>query len=455
MSNRINEYAQFLMEGGVLENLPHPISDIDKGLYALCVNGVGLEKKAEGFYRCVLNSDSGGQNFFGGFYDLGSHRIQSVKLKTRFKITGSELPTKIDLRLFASNTSARSVVSTSEDYFSVQEVLKNQAVSGTIYTYEHTFPATSNPTGNAVKNLNAFRYLKPFVALHKSNGSDAQRTIKHSVEVYEMTLEIDGVIYDITDTVMDLNGGVGSKIEYVCTSLSSESVRLRKLPYFGKTIACLGDSITWGVDGAGDGSTRIVNPWVSQLSDLCGFKNIRNNGISSSTVATNSKVAEWTKDRNPMVDRVAGLDGEADVVIFKGGINDFWLNVPLGTFNPESTTTETYYDGLNKVFKDLKTKYPNAIIVAMTHLDYKGKDAYAGYGETGNGNKDTLDEFRQAVRDVAKHYGINVFELQQAVGFSALNDEDYKAYIPDGLHPNQPAADKMAIVIAEYLNSLA
>lgn len=209
------------------------------------------------------------------------------------------------------------------------------------------------------------------------------------------------------------------------------------LPWEGKVCNCLGDSITYGYD-PDDPSGRLDNPWPSQLERLCGFSKVNNYGISGDTVAK-------FEGKNSMSKRYVDME-QADVIIFKGGVNDFSLDVPLGTFDPNSTDTTNYYGALNVIFKGLLVKYPTSSIMVMTQLDWINGDI-----PNANGNK--LEEFREAVREVAKYYCIPVFELALEAGFTPKIEGQKTALIPDGLHPNQAGVNIMARKISKYVNN--
>ena len=462
MSRRI-QYLEFLEKGGDINKLPAPVAPEDEFLYNACLYGLGLEKKPQGFYRCILNSGGSAQNFFGGFYDLGEGRkVTSVKVRFRFTLRNvvgtTEIPAKIGVRLFANNQKGKSKVDVRDgnttpeaDYWAHQNLYETANVQeNKEYIAEHTFGATGNH-----KNLSDFRYLKVFVTLDKTTQV---LTTKHAVDVHEISLEIDGVLYDITDTIYDFGAQAESKITYVRTDMPLSAVARRRAPWFGKTVVGFGDSITWGYTPGVQTPTQLGNTWVEQLKDYCGFLNARNNGISSSTVAEKSTdVTNWDRDRNPMTKRVASLDANADVVIFMGGVNDHTQNIQIGDLDSATNKNkDTYFGALNVLFEELKKKYSNKLIVSMTPMDYVASDSAPHIVEGKNTNGNTVADFRNAMKVACEHHGIYLLDLHSKVGFNANNVEDVKYFHEqDRLHPNQAGVDKMALVIAEELNKLA
>ena len=392
------------------------------------------------YAKALLCSGSNSINYASGILDLVDKRIESAKVifKFRLKNNGTEKPLSIGAKLFANNSDNREDIS---EYCAVYNNLVATPEYDKTYVVTCNYIATSNS-----KNLNEYRYLKPFLVLNKTTASV---NTTHAVDVYEVSIEIGEKLYNITNTVQDYHPYPTSKVDILTKDkyfvfrdeferIVSEISKTR-LPWYGKVCNCIGDSITYGLD-PNSPSERLVNPYPSQLRDLCGFVTVNNYGISSSTVATKSSDSNWNAQRNPMVLRYKQMV-DADVITFLGGINDFWLNVPLGTLG--STDTDTFYGALNVLFRGLVTKYPTKPILAMTILDYKNAT---------NGNGNTLVQFRQAVKDVCAYYSIPVFDLGIEVGFSTRVESQVTALIPDKLHPNQSGVDIMARKISKCIN---
>jgi lysophospholipase L1-like esterase len=210
-------------------------------------------------------------------------------------------------------------------------------------------------------------------------------------------------------------------------------------PYYGKTLNCLGDSITFGFDPNNNGK-QMSNTWVSQVGNILGFSNINNYGISSTTIATKTSDTNWINDRKPMALRYINMV-DADVIGCLGGINDFCLGVPLGTF--DSRDTNTFYGALHILYKGLVEKYPTKKIFIMTCLYYIGA----------NPNGVTLDQWTEAQRQVANYYSIPLLDLFKYSGISArVTNQTF--LIPDGLHPSQDGANILAKKIANFIRTL-
>lgn len=71
----------------------------------------------------------------------------------------------------------------------------------------------------------------------------------------------------------------------------------------------------------------------------------------------------------------------------------------------------------------------------------------------GDGSKSvpskTLEEYRYAIRTIAKNYGITVLDLKDKIGRAENNP-----LIADGLHPNDKGHYRLAELLADYFKAL-
>jgi lysophospholipase L1-like esterase len=89
----------------------------------------------------------------------------------------------------------------------------------------------------------------------------------------------------------------------------------------GKTIACFGDSTTWGDNGTGKGGPAIS--WTSHMAELTGAAKVLNFGVKGSRIGVKA-------DRDDsFVERFGEHDLTSDVICLFGGVNDFCRNVPV------------------------------------------------------------------------------------------------------------------------------
>ena len=445
MSRRI-EYLTFIERGGDISKLPYPSAPEDEFLYKACLYGTGLEK-ARSFYSCKIdNTGSGPQNFIGGFLDLKGDIATTVKVKATVKVrqeSGFEIPTKIGLRLFANNDPIREGLGGGYNT-NADELVPTPAVN-TTYTIEHVF------TGG---NLNTCRYLKPFISLSRTEGQNH----KHFIEVHELLAEVNNVVYDLTDTIFNFQEGPSSDFRYMLSQIPLDAVARKRGPFFGKKLACLGDSITNGMNP--EGGAALAFPWRLALRDKCGFLNVKNYGANGRRISSN--VSDQIKS---FINTVADMDANVDAVTVMGGINDFAQGLPLGEFKAVKPTdsagygTTTFYGAVQTLYEALKAKYTDIPVIVINMLNGNNGAAETNGAKFGAAKLNVtvpegMEMYREAIRTCARHYGFPCLELQDVVGFDVFNPEDKATYVPDDLHPNQLGHNLMAEAIGNFINSL-
>lgn len=441
MSSRRENYLNYLVYGGDMRDLPAAVSREDEYWLKLCQMGFGLPQHTAPFIKATLNSESANSNFCNAIFDLGeTKRIDSATVRFRFTIRkdGAQgaVPTAIGFRLIANNSKGRDVIN--GGYI----LDKNNQVTNVTLNQEYSLDYSYDSTSTNGVALNQYRYLKPFIKLTKTNTSDSNHAETHKIDIHEISIVVDNTIYNITDTVRDYAPKEGSDIKFVKSALSEGSIQSRRSPWYGLKANCLGDSITFGMKSGGQTTEKEESPWAMQLKDYCGFAHVRNYGISGDTVAT-------FDGKQSMVARYTSMSNDADIIIFKGGVNDHSLNIQIGELIATNKEKTTYFGALNFLFEELKKKYPNKPIVAMTPMDYSSVDS----GINGNTNGDTIEDYRNALKMAAGLHGVIVFNLHEEVSFNAHNAEDVTNFIPDKLHPNQAGHDNMAEVISLFLNT--
>lgn len=215
----------------------------------------------------------------------------------------------------------------------------------------------------------------------------------------------------------------------------------------GKTINILGDSIT-----EGKGTTI---KYADLLSKALGV-NVRNYGISGSSISSGS--GEHTGS-NPMVERFANMDDNADGIIVFGGTNDFWYrHIPLGTINDSDKTT--FYGSLRVLIEGLINKYPTVPIMFITPLHRTDGDGCSENTPNPHGKK--LVDYVNAIKEVCELYSIKVCDLWSKSGIQPnipIHKDLYTSKTTgypdgDGLHPNEIGHQRIAPIIANDFNDL-
>ena len=208
-----------------------------------------------------------------------------------------------------------------------------------------------------------------------------------------------------------------------------------------KKINFLGDSITQGA-GVSAPQHRYVNVFAAKTGAT-----VRNYGIGGTRIAR----TEYT-DGNPIfdqnfLDRVEGMDADADVIVVFGGTNDFGHgNGKLGT--PDSTDEYTFYGAADSLCRRLIEKYPTATIVFMTPLHRKSE--LVTTNERGR-PCEPLHSYVLALREVTERYAIPVLDLYAISGITPRIETNRVTFAPDGLHPNDRGAEHIADLLINFL----
>lgn len=210
----------------------------------------------------------------------------------------------------------------------------------------------------------------------------------------------------------------------------------------GLTVACLGDSTTWGDDGTGSGGPAIS--WTAHLAALTGAAEVRNFGVKGSRIGIKSDRAD------SFVERWEGYDLDADVIIVFGGVNDFCRAVPLGAMG--DTDPHTFYGALDTLVRGIAGRYPQARLVFMTPCKTTGRadKGLPGF-ETPNAAGEVEAAYAAAMRAVCERYAVPVIDLFASSGISPLLPEHRARYMPDGLHYSPEGYERLARRIAAGL----
>ena len=207
-----------------------------------------------------------------------------------------------------------------------------------------------------------------------------------------------------------------------------------------KKIKFLGDSITEGV-GVSAPEFKYVNVFDRKFGPAL----VRNYGISGTRFARQYKP---TVD-NPRFDldfcsRVAEMDADADIVVVFGGTNDYGHgDAPMGTF--ADRTPDTFYGACHTLMSSIIEKYPEATVIFMTPL-HRATETKA--------NRPSLSEFVAVIREVAEVYSIPVLDLYATAGIQPQLTVQREKYAPDGLHPNNAGAEKIADRLGAFILGL-
>ena len=207
------------------------------------------------------------------------------------------------------------------------------------------------------------------------------------------------------------------------------------LPYAGKTVTFIGDSITYGI-----GLENQTNQYWMHLQKNMALGSVQNKGVSGSCVST-----QGTRglDRQPLAMRVNSFFS-TDIFIIFMSTNDFGCDVPIGTM--EDTQDVSFMGAWNFTLNTLKTRHPDTKILLMTPLPR--------YSKKINALNLKLDDYVDALREIAQAHELPLIDLYTMMA-DEFTEENCEKYMPDKLHPNEAGHRLMAERIQAWLEEHA
>lgn len=208
----------------------------------------------------------------------------------------------------------------------------------------------------------------------------------------------------------------------------------------GKKINFLGDSITEGV-GVSAPEKKYVDVFGRKYKPAL----IRNYGISGTRFAhQQTPVEDHPEYDQDFCSRVELMDSDADIVVVYGGVNDYGHgDAPFGSFTDR--TADTFCGACHTLMRSLIERFPAARIVFLTPLH--------GLEEERPG-KHPLGDYVEAIRETAKYYAIPVLDLYTMSGIQPQIPVLRELLIPDGVHPNDAGAERLAGCLGAFLTHI-
>lgn len=211
-----------------------------------------------------------------------------------------------------------------------------------------------------------------------------------------------------------------------------------------KKVLFLGDSITEGV-GASDREHRFTDVFAR----LSGAE-VYNYGISGTRIARQRNPSQNPRWDLNFLDRVEEMNPAADVVVVFGGTNDFGHgDGALGDFY--SRDEYTFYGAMHSLVNRLVNRYPEALLLFMTPLHRASEDDPVN--EIGLA-RHLLREYVAAQREVLTYYSIPVLDLYGTSGLTPKIPVIRERFMPDGLHPSDAGAERIATMLYRRLLTL-
>ena len=214
---------------------------------------------------------------------------------------------------------------------------------------------------------------------------------------------------------------VGDSIDYRMTS---------------KVIAYNGDSITESRlnEAATSYNAGAYPKLISDITDST-YYNYAHGGAT---------LAYSTGDYHHICREIDTMNGVYDAIIFSGGINDYWHNIPLGDFVEGDYTGDiddtTVCGGLESIFRQAINKwYGKPIMFVITHKcqNTPTRVNSAGY---------TFDQCYEKIKAICNKYAIPYYDAYHESGLNGGIEIMSTTFMtagssghPDGTHPNESA----------------
>ena len=158
--------------------------------------------------------------------------------------------------------------------------------------------------------------------------------------------------------------------------------------------------------------------------------------------------AELDQSIRTMADRVTSENlRDMDLITIFGETYDFAHSNILGTINDDKNTL-SYYGELKMVTeKIIAAKEKDAVVVFITPMKRGEFNEEPSYTEP-NANGSKLEEYVNAMKEVAGLYHIPVIDLYEK---SAFHEETFAQLTVDNLHPNDQGYENISMVMIEGL----
>ncbi len=206
-----------------------------------------------------------------------------------------------------------------------------------------------------------------------------------------------------------------------------------------KIITVLGDSITEGV-----GTSAPAYIYQNVLGRMVGAARVDNFGVSGTRFAVQTGEDAYP---DPFSERYLRMPTDSDLVLVFGGTNDYGHgNAPFGEMTDR--TNATFCGACHVLFRGLIERYPTAKIVIMTPLQ-----RCEGNKPCPNSGRPLLD-YVDTIIAIAAEYSLPVLDLYRTAGICPDLPCQRERYMPDGLHPNDAGATRMAERLAGFLAAL-
>lgn len=197
------------------------------------------------------------------------------------------------------------------------------------------------------------------------------------------------------------------------------------------TWVAIGDSITYLNDHANETGNRVCKGYLTRVTEQLPSIQFQNQGHNG-----------WTAVHIAEEIEKLGI-GKADIYSVFLGTNDWWGGKPLGKMEDyeKNAGVATVYGAFRIIMDKIRSLNPDAKIVLITPMQrvdfvYISNYKNNAYGSYKDKNGQQLEQFANAVKDIAAHEGVAVVDLYhnkkmslgKLVHFKRLKDPATSAY---------------------------
>lgn len=240
----------------------------------------------------------------------------------------------------------------------------------------------------------------------------------------KMSLEDRVAIRSSYEETMALNAG------------DKEIINNSSLDFSNMKIACLGDSITEGANGA--------TPYPTFLKEILGAEEVINLGIGGSTICS-----DHDDGVSAMSDRMDKIPEDVDVVIVIGGTNDnfYQASWQFGFMDWETKGDETFCGDLQLLMRRFKWLFPDTKVIFFTPPSNTKIDEL----KAENPNLLPQSKYAEATVYIGAEEGISVVDLYNQNFLNAHDTTVAKQLLGDKVHPNTTGNQLLAERIASEI----
>ena len=157
-------------------------------------------------------------------------------------------------------------------------------------------------------------------------------------------------------------------------------------------------------------------------------------------------------------------DDTIDLITLWGGTNDWHTTaIPLSDFSTELPTNtrndSSFVGGALTDIETLITKFPKARIVIVGTTPRSWENNTKNSRNTPNGNGKYLQEYNDALKQIAEYYGLAFIDLMKTSGINTMNITNYMVPQTEQagtyyLHFNELGEETIAKRLAYFINAI-